>query len=168
MITDFEGRAWRQWVLITSIPLIRLGDDDRVLGLATGAMLDYEGHRFILSVEHAVSRGTTGWPIVLQQDGQGRLGFYRPKPLPILVSSKEVPQPCATWTSALRRYRTHSKRGTNTLHPRDSSTNVPTTSSRFMRWPNLIQLESSVSLVKYGTSVTVRHRLCPRWSSILV
>ena len=50
MITDFEGRAWRQWVLITSIPLICLGDDDRVLGLATGAMLDYEGHRFIFSV----------------------------------------------------------------------------------------------------------------------
>jgi hypothetical protein len=73
-----ETRAWLDWVLTTSIPLLRIGKDDQVLELATGTMIDYDGHRFVLSVEHAVKRGTSGWAIALEQDGGGRLEFYRP------------------------------------------------------------------------------------------
>jgi hypothetical protein len=58
--------------------IVRLGEDDDTLGLATGAMMDYEDHRFIVSVEHAIKRHTLGWALVLEQDGKGRLKLYRP------------------------------------------------------------------------------------------
>jgi len=78
MITASQGHDWRQWVLVTSIPLARLDTSDEVGGLGTGAMLDYSGHRFILSAEHAVKRHARGWAIVVQQDGAGQLEYYRP------------------------------------------------------------------------------------------
>lgn len=77
-ITDTEGRDWRQWVLVTSIPLVRLGDNDRVLSLGSGTMIDHAGRRFLLAAEHVVKSNATGWSILVQQDGSGRMEYYRP------------------------------------------------------------------------------------------
>lgn len=78
MITATQGHNWRQWVLVTSVPLVRLDEPGQVSDRGTGTMLDYSGHRFILSVEHTVTHDARGWAIVVQQDGAGQLEYYRP------------------------------------------------------------------------------------------
>lgn len=126
MITASEGHEWRQWVLITSIPLLRLGEDEQIVGLAAGAMMDHAGHRFILAVEHAVKRETSGWAIAVQQDGQGRLEFYRPNGFAYVAEFKrstasvrcldlclaEVSADLETWYE----YRTHRELFDKRLH----------------------------------------------------
>jgi hypothetical protein len=77
-ITDAEGRDWRQWVLVTSIPLVRLGENNTVLSVGSGTLIDHAGARFLLAVEHVVKRNVAGWAIVVQQDGNGQLEYYRP------------------------------------------------------------------------------------------
>ncbi|MEW6667398.1 MAG: hypothetical protein AB1512_19510 [Thermodesulfobacteriota bacterium] len=72
-----EVQAWLEWVLTTSIPLLQLGTGDDVLDTGSGAMVDYKGHRFIVSVEHSVKRDSSGWAIAIQQ-GESGLEFYRP------------------------------------------------------------------------------------------
>jgi hypothetical protein len=39
-ITAPERNDWLQWVRVTSIPLIHLGEDDSVIGLGSGMMLE--------------------------------------------------------------------------------------------------------------------------------
>lgn len=63
-----ETCDWLKWVLVTSIPLRRIDEDGQVVGRATGTLIDYVGRRFLLSVEHAVNRGSTGWAIELGYD----------------------------------------------------------------------------------------------------
>lgn len=77
-ITETEGIDWRQWVLVTSIPLVRLGDKDTVLSLGSGTMINHAGRRFLIAVEHVVKSNETGWAIVVQQDGNGLMEYYRP------------------------------------------------------------------------------------------
>ena len=77
-LTASERDAWLQWMRVTSIPLIHLGEGDSVLDLGSGMMLDYAGCRFVLAVEHVVKRDATGWALAVQQDGQGHIEYYRP------------------------------------------------------------------------------------------
>lgn len=77
-ITSSQGHEWRHWVLVTSIPLVRLGESSQVVSLGSGTMIDYAGCRFVIAAEHVVARDSNSWAIVVQQDGSGRLEFYRP------------------------------------------------------------------------------------------
>jgi hypothetical protein len=77
MSITLEDQSWLTWTLTTSVPLLQLGKGDHVLDTASGALIDYKGHRFIVSVEHAVKRDSSGWSIALQQNEKG-LEFYRP------------------------------------------------------------------------------------------
>lgn len=77
-ITESEGRDWLQWVLVTSIPLVHLDECGTVTGLGSGTMFDHAGRRFVLAVEHVVKRDSTGWVVMVQQDGSGQMEYYRP------------------------------------------------------------------------------------------
>lgn len=77
-ITASEGHEWRQWVLVTSIPLVRLDERNTVVGFGSGAMIDHAGSRFVVAAEHVVKRDSAGWAVVVQQDGTGQLEYYRP------------------------------------------------------------------------------------------
>lgn len=45
-ITASEGHEWRQWVLVTSIPLVRLDERNIVVDFGSGTMIDHAGSRF--------------------------------------------------------------------------------------------------------------------------
>jgi hypothetical protein len=77
-LTESQRDEWLQWVRVTSIPLIQRGHDDTILGLGSGTMIDHAGCRFVLAVEHVVKRNSMGWVLVVQQDGQGQMEYYRP------------------------------------------------------------------------------------------
>ena len=77
-ITPEQGREWRQWLLVTSIPLVHLSPDNQVLGLGSGTMVDHAGGRYVLAAEHVVKRDSSGWAVVVQQHGEGQLEYYRP------------------------------------------------------------------------------------------
>ena len=77
-ITNSEGRDWRQWLLVSSIPLARLGEGNSLIGFGSGTMIDHSECRFIVAAEHVVQHGSTGWAAVVQQDGTGQLEYYRP------------------------------------------------------------------------------------------
>ena len=66
-ITESAGSDWRQWVCVTSIPLVHLGKNEDVLGLGSGMMINHAGSRFLLAAEHVVKRDATGWAVVVQQ-----------------------------------------------------------------------------------------------------
>lgn len=72
-----EIQAWLEWALTTSVPLLQPQDGDAAPDTGSGALVDYKGHRFIVSVEHAVKRGSSGWAIAVQQ-GENGLELYRP------------------------------------------------------------------------------------------
>ena len=55
-ITSADGHDWRQWVLVTSIPLVRLDECDTLVGFGSGTMIDHAGSRFIVAAEHVVAR----------------------------------------------------------------------------------------------------------------
>jgi hypothetical protein len=63
-----ETHDWLDWVLVTSIPLRRIDENGQVVGHASGTLIDYGKRRFLLSVAHAVKRGTAGWAMQLGQD----------------------------------------------------------------------------------------------------
>lgn len=69
---------WLRWVRVTSIPLVQLGVDGAVVAHGDGMMLNHAGCRFVLAVEHVVKRDATGWAVVVQQDGHGRMEYYQP------------------------------------------------------------------------------------------
>ena len=77
-ITASEGHDWRQWVCVTSVPLVHLGEGGTVLRLGAGVLICHAESRFILAVEHVVKRDATGWALVVQQDGRGQMEYYRP------------------------------------------------------------------------------------------
>lgn len=60
--------GWLQWMLTTSVPLMRLDRDGNVIKQASGTMLDFEGGRFVISVAHAVPKETDGWAIEIGLD----------------------------------------------------------------------------------------------------
>jgi hypothetical protein len=72
-------REWLEWVLITSIPLRRLDDEDIPIGMASGCLVDYAGRRFLLSVHHAVQMGQARWAVDLgAEPGKGQAVYYLP------------------------------------------------------------------------------------------
>lgn len=78
-ITHEQGRDWRDWLLLTSIPLVRIGNGEKVLGFGSGTMLDFEGHRFLVTAGHVAKIDSMGWAVVVQQHPDGRMEHYKPK-----------------------------------------------------------------------------------------
>ena len=77
-MTPDEQTNWLEWVLITSIPLKRLGPDDSPIGIASGCLVNYRGRRFILTVAHAVKLGSSDWVIEIGNDEEHGTAIYRP------------------------------------------------------------------------------------------
>ena len=71
-MTPDERDKWLEWVPITSIPLKRLRPDKSPFGFASGCLVNYQGRRFILTVAHAVMRGSSDWVIELGYDEERR------------------------------------------------------------------------------------------------
>jgi hypothetical protein len=69
MNVSAEIEGWLQWMLTTSVPLMRLDDGGNVIGQASGTMVDFEGERFVMSVAHAVPKESHGWAIEIGLDG---------------------------------------------------------------------------------------------------
>lgn len=67
---------WLQWMLTTSVPLMRLDRDGNVIKQASGTMLDFEGGRFVISVAHAVPKETDGWAIEIGLDPRKGTEIY--------------------------------------------------------------------------------------------
>lgn len=61
-----EARAWLEWVSLTSIPLYRLDEADRPVGVASGCLLRFGERRLLLSVAHATGQGR--WAAELRYD----------------------------------------------------------------------------------------------------
>lgn len=68
MNVSAEIEGWLQWMLTTSVPLMRLDDGGNVIGQASGTMVDFEGERFVMSVAHAVPKESHGWAIEIGLD----------------------------------------------------------------------------------------------------
>jgi hypothetical protein len=77
-VTLEQSSDWCQWLLTTSIPLVHLGAADQVLGMGSGAMIDHEGRRFLVTAGHVAKADSKGWAIVVQQHPDGRLEYYKP------------------------------------------------------------------------------------------
>lgn len=78
-MTSDEQQKWLEWVLVTSIPLRRLGPDDLPIGIASGCLVDYRNRRFLLTVSHAVNLGQSDWVIQLGDHAAGT-EIYKPFP----------------------------------------------------------------------------------------
>lgn len=73
---DQRQRKWLEWMLTTSIPLVHLDAADLPIGAASGCFIDYRGRRFLLSVQHAIERGASGWVVRLGNNrGDGSTVF---------------------------------------------------------------------------------------------
>jgi hypothetical protein len=77
-VTPEQGREWRDWLLLTSIPLVHVGEDDEVLAFGSGTMIDFDGRRFLVTAGHVAKIDSKGWAIVVQQHPDGRLEYYKP------------------------------------------------------------------------------------------
>ena len=77
-VTHEQGSDWRDWLLLTSIPLVHVGANDQVFAFGSGTMLDFEGRRFLVSAGHVAKIDSKGWAIVVQQHADGRLEYFRP------------------------------------------------------------------------------------------
>jgi hypothetical protein len=78
-VTSEQSLDWSDWLLLTSIPLVQVGEDGQPLAFGSGTMIDHEGRRFLVSAEHVVKLDSKGWAIVVQQHADGRLEYYRPR-----------------------------------------------------------------------------------------
>lgn len=74
-----DVQEWLQWVQVTSVPLRRLDVGDIPVGIASACLIDYQGRRFLLSVQHAVDMGAKDWIIDLGYDPSKGTEFYRPR-----------------------------------------------------------------------------------------
>lgn len=77
-MTPDERNKWLEWVLITSIPLKRLGPGGSPVGIASGCLVNYQGRRFILTVAHAINLGSSDWVIELGNDEEKGAEIYQP------------------------------------------------------------------------------------------
>jgi hypothetical protein len=73
-----ETMAWLKWMVITSVPLRRLGAGGAVQARASGCMIDYLGRRFVLATPHVVTRESTGWAIDLGNRQGGGAEIFTP------------------------------------------------------------------------------------------
>lgn len=77
-VTPDQGRDWRDWLLLTSIPLVHIGEGGQPSAFGSGTMINHEGRRFLITAEHVVKLDSKGWAIVVQQHPDGRLEHYKP------------------------------------------------------------------------------------------
>jgi hypothetical protein len=77
-VTPEQGHDWRDWLLLTSIPLVHTGEGEQVLAFGSGTMLDFEGRRFLVTAGHVAKIDSKGWAIVVQQHPDGRMEYYKP------------------------------------------------------------------------------------------
>lgn len=77
-VTPEQGHNWRDWLLLTSIPLVHIGANDQVLAFGSGTMLDFEGQRFLVTAGHVAKIDSNGWAVVVQQHSDGCLEYYKP------------------------------------------------------------------------------------------
>lgn len=77
-VTPEQGHDWRDWLLLTSIPLVQVGDAEQVLAFGSGTMIDYKGWRFLVTAGHVAKIDSKGWAILVQQHPDGRLEYYKP------------------------------------------------------------------------------------------
>lgn len=78
-VTSEQSKDWRQWLLTTSIPLVQLDAAGQVLGLGSGSMIDHNGRRFLVTAGHVATLDSNGWAIVVQQNPNRGLEYYRPR-----------------------------------------------------------------------------------------
>ncbi|MBL8516459.1 MAG: hypothetical protein JNM76_05755 [Betaproteobacteria bacterium] len=76
-ISSEQGNDWRQWLLVTSIPLVQLDDDGQAVRMGSGTMVDHKGRRFLITARHVVELGSKGWAIIVQQHPDGRAEYYK-------------------------------------------------------------------------------------------
>jgi hypothetical protein len=63
-----RAQDWLQWMLVTSVPLCHLDEDDIPLGIASGCLAICRGRKFVLSARHAVKPDSKGWVIELDHN----------------------------------------------------------------------------------------------------
>ena len=73
-----EQKKWLEWVLVSSIPLKRLGTEQLPIGIASGCLVNYRKRRFLLTVSHAVELGLSDWVIQLGDAGELGTEIYQP------------------------------------------------------------------------------------------
>lgn len=77
-MTPNDRQKWLDWILITSIPLRKIGPNDVPIGNASGCLVNYRGRRFILTASHAVKLGSSDWVIELGYDEKRGIEIFRP------------------------------------------------------------------------------------------
>lgn len=77
-MTPNERQRWLDWILITSIPLRRIGANDIPIGTASGCLVNYRDRRFILTASHVVKLGSSDWVIELGRDEKKGTEIFRP------------------------------------------------------------------------------------------
>jgi len=78
-VTSEQSLDWSDWLLLTSIPLVQVGENGQPLAFGSGTMIDHEGRRFLVTAEHVVKLDSKGWAIVVQQHADGQLEYYKPR-----------------------------------------------------------------------------------------
>lgn len=74
-----RAQRWLEWVLATSVPLRRLDESGVPIAVASGCFVDYGGKRFLLSVQHAVDKGSRNWIVELAYDQATGTDFFKPR-----------------------------------------------------------------------------------------
>lgn len=74
-----RSREWLEWVLVTSVPLRRLDENDTPIGVASACLIDFAERRFLLSVQHAVDRASEGWVVDLGYERGKGTAIFRPR-----------------------------------------------------------------------------------------
>ena len=73
----FDTDGWLQKLLISSIPLRKLNEQDFPIGIASGCLIDYLDTRIILSVFHA-TKFDGNWVIEVKYENGKGTKIYRP------------------------------------------------------------------------------------------
>ena len=73
-----KQQEWLEWMILTSTPLRKLSEDNMPVGIASGAVLDFRGKRFLLTVSHAVNMENTDWVMELGYDEEKGTEVYKP------------------------------------------------------------------------------------------
>lgn len=68
MATSPAVSEWLNWVLTTSVPLMRTDETGRVIAQATGTLVEFQNRLFVISVAHAVPKETSGWALEIGLD----------------------------------------------------------------------------------------------------
>ena len=85
---DEKTRKWLEFVQSSSIPLRQLGESDQPIGIGSGCFLDYQGHRFLLSVFH-VTRHSSRWVVQIGYNSEiGQTEIYYPDQFNCLAEMK--------------------------------------------------------------------------------